>query len=135
MKKHPILYLIIGIIVLIVPTAIYLCFLIPAMSDAYNILMASSGAIGSIGFYGASIIPKETKYSGLFKMAVNSFTTLIIVTIVQEFALQLVGLVAVFIVSFIIFIILKGAWKDGKQRIKDDYLAAELARNINKDIK
>ena len=135
MKKHPILYLIIGIIILIVPTAIYLCFLIPAMSETYNVLMASGGVIGGAGFYGASRIPKEIKYSGLFKLAANSFTILTIITLVQEFALQLIGLVAVFIISFIAFIILKGAWKNGRQRLKDEHLATEVARNIVKTIK
>lgn len=135
MKKHPILYLIIGIIILIIPTVIYLCFLIPAMSETYNILMASGGIIGGAGFYGANRIPKDIKFSGLFKLAANSFTILTIITLVQEFALQLVGLVAVFIVSFIVFIILKGAWKNGKQRLESERFAAEAARNVAKTIK
>ena len=135
MKKHPILYLIIGIIILIVPTVIYLCFLIPEMSETYNVLMASGGIIGGAGFYGANRIPKDIKFSGLFKLAANSFTILTIITLVQEFALQLVGLVAVFVVSFIAFIILKGAWKNGRQRLKDERLATEVARNIVKTIK
>lgn len=135
MKKHPILYLIIGIIILIVPTVIYLCFLIPAMSETYNVLMASGGIIGGAGFYGANRIPKDIKFSGLFKLAANSFTILTIITLVQEFALQLVGLVAVFIVSFIVFIILKGAWKNGKRRLESERFAAEAARNVAKTIK
>ena len=135
MKKHPIWYLIIGIIVLIVPTGTYLGFLIPSMSETYNVLMASGGVVGGAGFYGASRIPKEIKYSGLFKLAANSFTTLAIITLVQEFALQLIGLVAVFIISFIIFIILKEAWKNGKQRLKDERLAAEVARNVTETLK
>lgn len=135
MNKHPIWYLIIGIIVLIVPTGVYLVFLIPSMSETYNVLMASGGVIGGAGFYGASRIPKEVKYSGLFKLAANSFTILTVITLVQEFALQLVGLVAVFIISFIAFIILKGAWKNGKQRLKDERLATEIARNVAETIK
>lgn len=135
MKKHPIWYLIIGIIVLIVPTGVYLGFLIPAMSETYNVLMASSGVIGGAGFYGASIIPKEVKYSSLLKLAANSFTILTLITLVQEFVLQLIGLVSVFIVSFIIFIILKGAWKNGKQRLENERLATEVARNVAETIK
>lgn len=135
MKKHPIWYLIIGIIILIVPTAIYLVFLIPAMSETYNVLMASGGIIGGAGFYGASRIPNEIKYSFLFKLSANSFTTLVVITVVHKFAIQLVGLVAVFIVSFIIFTILKGAWKDGRQRLRDERLATEVARNVAKTLK
>lgn len=135
MKKHPILYLIIGIIILIVPTAIYLSFLIPAMSETYNVLMASGGIIGGAGFYGANRIPKEIKYSGLFRLAANSFTVLMIITLVQEFALQLIGLAVVFIISFIIFMILKGAWKNGKQRLRDERLAAKITRNITETLK
>lgn len=130
MKKHPIFYLIISIFVLIAPTIIYLCFLIPSLTEEYNILMASGGIIGGGGFYGANRIPKDIKFSGLFKLATNSFTILTIITLVQEFVLQLVGLVAVFIVSFIAFIILKGAWKNGRQRIKTERIAAEVARNV-----
>lgn len=135
MNKHPIWYLIIGIVVLIVPTGVYLGFLIPAMSETYNVLMASGGVIGGAGFYGASRIPKEVKYSGLFKLAANSFTILTVITLVQEFVLQLVGLVAVFIVSFIIFIILKGVWKNGSQKLRDDRLATEVARNVVETLK
>lgn len=135
MKKHPIWYLIIGIIILIAPTGVYLGFLIPAMSETYNVLMASGGVIGGAGFYGASRIPKEVKYSGLFKLAANSFTILTVITLVQEFVLQLVGLVAVFIVSFIIFIILKGVWKNGSQKLRDDRLATEVARNVAETLK
>lgn len=135
MKKHPIWYLIIGIVVLIVPTGVYLGFLIPAMSETYNVLMASGGVISGAGFYGASRIPKEVKYSGLFKLAANSFTILTVITLVQEFALRLVGIVAVFIVSFIAFIILKGAWKNGRQRLKDERLATEVARNVAETLK
>lgn len=135
MKKYPIWYLIIGIIILIVPTGVYLGFLIPAMSETYNVLMASGGVIGGAGFYGASRIPKEVKYSGLFKLAANSFTILTIITLVQEFALQLIGLVAVFVISFIVFIIFKGAWKNGKQRLKDERLATEVARSVVETIK
>ena len=135
MNKHPIWYLIIGIIILIVPTAIYLGFLIPTMSAEYNVLMASGGIIGGAGFYWTSRIPKDIKYSGLFKLATNSFTILSIVTLVQEFALRLIGVVITFIISFIIFIIFKGAWKNGRERLKNEKLAEEVARNVAENIK
>ena len=59
MKNHPVFYLIIGVFVLIVPTTIYLCFLVPKLSEAYNVLMASAGVIGGAGMYGASKIPEK----------------------------------------------------------------------------
>lgn len=135
MKKHPFLYLIIGIIFLIVPTTIYLYFLIPDLTEAYNILMASGGIIGGAGYYSASMIPEKIKYSSLFKIAVNSFTTLVVVTIVQEFITQLIGLVVVFIFSFIIFLIFKGAYKNGKQKLINKQLSEEITRSIIENIK
>lgn len=130
MKKHPIWYLIIGIVILIVPTAIYLVFLIPSLSAEYNVLMASGGVIGGAGFYGTSRIPSEVKYSGLFKLASTSFTIFTIITLVQEFIMELIGLAVTFVVSFIIFKILKGAWKNGRERLKNERLAEEVARNV-----
>lgn len=131
MKKHPIWFLIIGIFILVVPTVIYLCFLIPKLSEEYNILMASGGVIGGAGFYGAQKIPEKVKYGSLFKLAANSFTTLTVLTLVNQFIMQLIGLVATFIISFIIFIILKGAWKDGRRKKENAELATEIARSVN----
>ena len=130
MKKHPIFYLILGVIILLVPTAIYLVFLVPKLTQEYNILMASGGVIGGFGLYGASKIPEKLKYSSLFKTSANAFTVFTIITIVQKFIMQLIGLCATFLISFIIFKILMEAYKNAKQRIRDSELAKEIARNI-----
>ena len=131
MKKHPIWYLVIAIIVLIVPTTIYLCFLVPKLSEEYNILMASGGVIGGAGFYGASKIPDKVKFSGMFKTAANCFTILTVTTLVEEFVVELIGLVAVFVVSFITFKILKEVWKNARRRKENRELAKEIARASN----
>lgn len=130
MKKRPVFYLVFGIIILLVPTAIYLVFLVPKLTQEYNILMASGGVIGGFGFYGASKIPEKLKYSGLFKTSANAFTAFTVITIVQKFIMQLIGLCATFLISFIIFKILMEAYKNAKQRIRDSELAKEIARNI-----
>ena len=131
MKKRPVFYLVLGIIILLVPTSIYLVFLVPKLTQEYNILMASGGIIGGFGFYGASKIPEKLKYSGLFKTSANAFTAFTVITIVQKFIVQLIGLCATFLVSFIIFKLLMEAFKNAKQRIRDAELAKEIARNIN----
>ena len=133
MKKHPIWYLVIAIIVLIVPTTIYLCFLVPKLSEEYNILMASGGVIGGAGFYGASKIPDKVKFSGMFKTAANCFTILTVTTLVEEFVVELIGLVAVFVVSFITFKILKEVWKNARRRKENRELAKEIARASNEN--
>lgn len=135
MKKHPIWFLIIGIFILIVPTVIYLCFLIPKLTEEYNILMASGGVIGGAGLYGTTKIPEKVKYGSLFKLAANSFTILTVLTLVQEFIMELIGLVAVFVVSFIIFQILKEAWKNGRRKKENAELAEEIARSITETTK
>ena len=61
MKKHPNWYLVIAIAVLVVPTAVYLAFLIPKLTEEYNVLMASGGVIGGAGYYGAQKIPEKIK--------------------------------------------------------------------------
>lgn len=130
MKKHPILYIFIGLIFLFVPTIIYLCFLVPEMSEQYNILMASGGVIGGFGFFGASKIPENTKYGSLLKLAANSFTTMTVLTLVNEFIMQIIGLACVIIVSLIIFLFLKGRYKDARRRKQNSELAEEVARSI-----
>ena len=130
MNKHPIWYLIIGIFILVAPTVIYLGFLIPQLTEAYNTLMASGGVIGGAGFYVASKIPKKLKYSGLFKLSANSFTVFIILTLVNQFIMKIIGLAAVFVVSFIIFQILKGAWKNGKRKKENAELAEQITRSV-----
>lgn len=132
MSERPIIFLIIGIFILIFPTSVYLFFLIPKLSEEYNVLMASGGIIGGGGIYAASKIPKKLKYSGLFKMASNSFTILTVILIVEKFIIQLVGLVSVFIISYIIFVLLKGAYKNARRRKENRELANEISRNVNK---
>ena len=135
MRKHPIWYLIIAIAVLIVPTIIYLCFLVPQLTERYNVLMSSAGVIGGSGFYGASKIPTTWKYSGIFKTAVNSFTVLIVGTLVNEFAMQIIFLIALFVACFLTYKILMEKWKDGKRRKDNEYIAEQIARSIDKTSK
>lgn len=127
---NPIWWLIIGIAILIIPSGIYLGFLIPAMKDEYIVLMASGGAIGGAGMFGTQMIPEKVKYGALFKTASKSFTMLVVITLVQEFIYQLLGLAAVLIVSYIIFMIMRGLYKDGKQKRQNLLLAKEVARSI-----
>lgn len=131
MKKHPIWYLIIAILILIVPTTIYLCILVPRLSEEYNVLMASGGVVGGAGLYGASKIPDKVKYSGLFKTAANSFTILTVTVLVEEFIIELVGLIAVFVVCFITFKILVEVWKNARRKKENRELAKEIARSLN----
>lgn len=130
MKKHPIWILIIGIFILVFPTAAYLWFLIPQLSEEYNILMASGGVIGGFGMYGSTKIPEKVKYSGLFKLAANSFTILTVITLVQNFIIEIVGCISVFIVCFIVFKILLEVWHDARRRKQNTELAEEIARSI-----
>lgn len=133
MKRKPILFLILAIVILIVPTIVYLCFLVPQMSERYNILMASGGCVGGLGLYGSSKIPEKVKYSSLFKLAGRSFTLLTVTTLVEEFIIKIIGLIAVLIVSYIIYKILMGVYKDAKQRKQNAELAKEISRSLDKD--
>ena len=129
-KMNPIWFLVIGIFFLIVPAAIYLGFLIPQMSEEYSVLMASGGAVGGAGLFGTEMISEKVKYGALFKTASKSFTLLVVLTLVQDFMNQILGLIAVLIVSYIIFVIMKGLWRDGKQRKQNKQLAADIAQSI-----
>lgn len=133
MKKHPIWYLVIAISVLLIPTIVYLCFLVPQLSEEYNTLMASGGVISGAGLYGASKIPEKVKYGGLYKTAANSFTLLIVTVLVEKFIVKLVGLVAVFVVCFVIFKILVEVWKGARRRKENQEFAREIARSIDKN--
>lgn len=133
MKKHPIWYLVIAILILVVPTIVYLCVLVPRLSEEYNVLMASGGVVGGAGLYGASKIPDKVKNGGLFKLAANSFTILTVTVIVEEFIIELVGLVAVFVICFITFKILVGVWKNARRRKENRELAREIARSVNEN--
>ena len=135
MRKHSIWYLVIGISILIIPTLIYLFFLIPQLSEEYNTLMASGGVIGGAGLYGASKIPDKVKYGGLFKTAANSFTILTTILLVEEFVVELIGLVAVFVVCFITFKILVEVWKNARRQNENKQLATEIARSFNENSK
>lgn len=133
MKKYPILYLVIGIIILIVPTLIYLCFLVPQLSEEYNILMASGGVIGGVGMFGTSRISDKIKYASMFKLAGNAFTILVVTTLVEEFITEIIFLVALFIGCLIAFLILKEKWRDGKRRKDNKELAEEITRNLTQN--
>jgi len=132
MKQHPIWYMIIGIFMLIVPTIVYLCFLIPSLSEEYNVLMLEGGTIGGAGLYGASKIPEEMKFSKLFKTAANAYATMAMIILVKQFIGALIGLAAVFTISFVIYKILKEAYKNGTARKQNTELATEIARSLNK---
>lgn len=129
-KMHPVWYLVIGIVILLVPSAIYLGFLIPQLTDEYIILMSSGGVIGGTGMFGSSMIPEKTKFGTLYKTASKSFTLLVVIALVQEFIAELIGLAVVFVVSYIIFLIFKELWKNGKRAKENGELAEEIARGI-----
>lgn len=131
MKKYPVFYLILAITVLIVPTVVYLCFLVPKLSEEYNVLMSSAGVIGGAGMYGASKIPEKIKFSGMFKLASNAFSIMAVTLLVEKFIIQLIGLVAVFIVSFIAYKILLEVYKNGRRRKQNSELAREITRNTS----
>lgn len=134
-KMRPIGFLIIGIVILIVPTAVYLCFLVPKLQDEYAILMASGGVIGGSGMFGSSMISEKTRWGAIFKTASKSFTLLVVVTLVREFIKPLIGLAAVLIVSYIVFLIFKELWKDGRRKEQDVNLAKEIARAASEGVK
>lgn len=131
-KMNPIWFLIIGIIILIVPSAVYLGFLIPAMKNEYMILMASGGAVGGAGMFGTAMIPDKVKYGALFKTASKSFTMLVVITLVQSFIKELIGLAVVFIVCYIIYRVFKELWKDGKRKREEQRLAESVAQSVIK---
>lgn len=135
MKKPIWLILVLAIIILLAPSIIYLCFLIPKMKEDYIVLMSSSGVIGSGGMYGASIIPEKTKYSSLFKTATRAFTLLVVITLIQDFLPQIIGLIAVLITSYIIFKILLEVYKSAKRRKENGELANQIARSIVENTK
>lgn len=134
-KMHPVWFLIIAIIFLIVPGVIYLAFLVPRLKNEYIILMTSGGVIGGGGMFGASLIPDKTRWGALFKTASRSFTLLVVVTLVREFIGQLLGLAVVLIVSYILFIIFRELWRNGKRARENADLAGEIARNIAENTK
>jgi len=135
MKKHPIWFIILGIIILVIPTLLYLIWLMPKLTEEYNALLSSAGIIGGAGFFGTSKIPINLSNSSLFKLASNSFTTLTVILLVQEFIMEIIILASIFIISFIIFKLLIGAYKNAKRRNENAELAEEIARIVDKTIK
>ena len=128
-KMNPVWWLVIGICLLIIPSAIYLAFLIPRLKDEYIILMSSGGVIGGAGMFGTSMIPEKTRWGTLFRTASKSFTLLVVVTLVQEFIKQLIGLACVMVASYILFLIFKELWKSGRRAKENIELAEEIARS------
>lgn len=132
MKKYPLLYKIIGIAFLVIPTIIYLCFLVPKLTEEYNILMASGGVIGGAGYYGASKITDKVKNSGLYKTTCNVFTTLTLITIVEKFIMQLIFLVVTMLLSYIIYKIFSGLYLKYRRQKENAELAEKITQNIIK---
>lgn len=132
-KISPVWFLVIAIALLIIPAAVYLAFLIPRLKDEYIVLISSGGVIGGAGLFGASMIPEKTKMGALFKTASKSFTLLVVITLVQDFIKQLIGLAAVLTVSYILFIIFKELWKNARRKRENTELAEEIARGSSKD--
>lgn len=131
MKKRYIWFLVIGIIILIVPTGVYLGFLIPKLKEEYIVLMASGGVVGGGGYYGVSQIPDKVKYSGLFKLSAKAFTLLTIATLVEQFLGEIIGLIIVAVISYIVFKVLLEVYRERRQEYRNAELAKEVARSVN----
>jgi len=129
-KQHPVIYLIIAIFILIVPTIIYLIILVPKLTDEYNTLMASGGIIGGAGVYGANKIPDSLKFSKLYKLSANSFSMMIVVLLVEKFIVQLIGLAATIVLSYVIYKILLEVYRNARTRKQNTELAETIAANI-----
>lgn len=135
MRKHPIWFLIIGIFILIIPTVVALCIVIPQMQERYVILMSSGGIITGSGMFGASKIPDKVKYSGLYKLSANAFSLMTGILLVKEFIIEILMIATIFIASFIIYKVLKEAWKDGKRKLEIDELAGKISQGVNQSSK
>lgn len=129
---NPVWFLVIGICILIIPTAIYMGFLIPTMSEEYAIMMGSGAGLGGTGLFATGLIPDTAKYGTLYKTASKSLTMLVVITLVQNFIGRLIGLAAVFAVSYIVFLVMRGLWRDGRRKKQDEQLAEKVARGIAK---
>lgn len=135
MKKHPFLYMIVGLAFLLIPTIIYLVYLIPMLNEEYNVLMASGGVIGSSGLYLTDKIPESWVHSKILKFASKSFTLLTVMTLIEKFYMQILGLLVVIVASIIVFYIFKGLYANGKRKIEDERLADTVARSVAEAIK
>lgn len=130
MRKKPILFLVLGLFLLIVPTIIYLCFLVPQLSEEYNILMASGGVIGGSGLYGTSKISDKIKYSGWYKTSCSTFTILTVITLVEKFIMKLIFLVVCILLSLIAYKICKELYKKYRRIKENEQLAKTITQNI-----
>ena len=131
MKKKYIWFLVSAIFVLVVPTVVYLFFLIPKLEDEYIMLMSSGGVIGGAGMYAANAIPDKVRFSSLFKTSARSFTILIVTILVEKFINELIGLAVTIILSYIAYKILMEVYHDRKRSQQSTELAQEIARNID----
>lgn len=135
MKKHPIIFKLIGIFLLLAPTIVYLCFLVPVLKEEYNVLMASGGIIGGSGYYGISKIPETFTNSKLFKLSSSVFTTLIVITIVSEFIKELVLLVFIMMISYILYKIFSELYLKYRRKKENEELAREITSSVINSIK
>lgn len=131
MKKKYIWFLVSAIFVLVVPTVVYLFFLIPKLEDEYIMLMSSGGVIGGAGMYAANAIPDKVRFSSLFKTSARSFTILTVTILVEKFINELIGLAITIILSYIAYKILMEVYHDRKRSQQSTELAQEIARNID----
>ena len=131
MKKKYIWFLVSAIFVLVVPTVVYLFFLIPKLEDEYIMLMSSGGVIGGAGMYAANAIPDKVRFSSLFKTSARSFTILTVTILVEKFINELIGLAVTIILSYIAYKILMEVYHDRKRSQQSTELAQEIARNID----
>ena len=131
MKKKYIWFLVSAIFVLVVPTVVYLFFLIPKLEDEYIMLMSSGGVIGGAGMYAANAIPDKVRFSSLFKTSARSFTILTVTILVEKFINELIGLAVTIILSYIAYKILMEVYRDRKRSQQSTELAQEIARNID----
>ena len=132
---NPNWFLVIGICILIIPAAIYLGFLIPRMKDEYIALMSSGSGLGGAGAFGTYMIPETAKFGTLYKTASKSITMLVVITLVKDFIGQLLGLALVFIISYIVFLIMRSRWKDGKRKRENADIANSVSQGVIEALK
>lgn len=133
MKKHPMWYMVIGIAILVIPSVCYLFWLVPQLSEEYNVLMASGGIIGTSGLYLSDKIPESWNHSKILKFVSKSFTMLTFMTLVEKFWTKIVVLLIIVVFSVSAYVIFKEVYKNAKRRIENAELAAEVARSVSKN--
>lgn len=133
MKKHPIWYMVIGIAILVIPSVCYLFWLVPQLSEEYNVLMASGGIIGTSGLYLSDKIPDGWNHSKILKFISKGFTMLTFMTLVEKFWTKIVILLVIVIFSVSAYVIFKEVYRNAKRRIENTELATEVARSVNKN--